>query len=653
MEVPPSLYIDRLGPNQVRMIRVQSELQDGKVVCAMTIEDLSSGLGFSALSYTWHNALEYHDWSSGSPVRDDPLMKIYCNGETCWVSHNLFQALDQVRRKRFRRLIWIDALCINQDPDDQTEKTQQIQLMGSIYATALEVLIWLGKEDLRNNSTVAVDLLRVLGDLKPEQRKTVRPDGISDAKVASKVAAIYAADLDYRDCWIALAKFFRRTWFTRAWVIQEVILAKNKIVWCGDLEIKWKALREVSGWLAQSEWKDRFVDSKFLRDLGPDPRLGAAAKIGGTEDDIKAMTEKSKGEHEQHDLFLDTLIRAREFDCQEARDKVYCCYGIGLRCWPKDFHFPEPDYSKSLGQAYTQTARAVLEMSNNLHILAYSESLRSAALQAEGKAVPSWVPDWSVKDKVGLGITGYRRYWAGDNLLQRIEFADREQLVLRLRVTQVGTVAAIGNTKQQLRECSNLDATAELLRPMPDMYPTLDEPTRPDKMSGTEDSRQDLTEAFWRTIMFNTGWGKTCPANSAMSNAFRSWMQLKPGGDIIFGALDRSSAVAGTLRAFEQLKLASCTLEADIREFDTAFSLRVCLRVFRTAGGLLGCGAEAILPGDSVFIVPGSRVPLILRKQEGSARYRLVGAAYVHGLMHGQIMSKSPAVNFQTVIELE
>ncbi|KJX92178.1 hypothetical protein TI39_contig5898g00002 [Zymoseptoria brevis] len=339
--------------------------------------------------------------------------------------------------------------------------------------------------------------------MRPEQRKTVRPDGISDERVASKIAGIYAEDAVYRDCFIALAKFFRRTWFTRAWVIQEVILAKNEIVWCGDLEIKWKALREVSGWPAQTEWKDRFFDPKFPRDLGPDPCLGAAAKIGGTEDDLKAMKEKSKREHEHHDLFLDTLIRAREFDCQEARDKVFCCYGIGLRCWRKDFNFP----SRTTARAWDRPTRrlhglAVPEMSNNLHILTYSESLRSAALQAEGKAVPSWVPDWSVKDKVGLACSA-------------------------ASCTQVGTVAAIGNTKQELRECSNLDATAELLRPMPDMYPTLDEPTRPDKMSGTEESRQDLTEAFWRTIMFNSGWGKTCPANSAMSNAFRSWMHLQ------------------------------------------------------------------------------------------------------------------------------
>jgi hypothetical protein len=42
-------------------------------------------------------------------------------------------------------LFWIDALCINQM--DATEKARQINLMGDIYANAVFVLVWLGKDD--------------------------------------------------------------------------------------------------------------------------------------------------------------------------------------------------------------------------------------------------------------------------------------------------------------------------------------------------------------------------------------------------------------------------------------------------------------------------------------------------------------------------
>jgi hypothetical protein len=39
--------------------------------------------------------------------------------------------------------LWIDAICINQDSEE--ERSQQVQLIGDIYKTAQQVLIWLGK----------------------------------------------------------------------------------------------------------------------------------------------------------------------------------------------------------------------------------------------------------------------------------------------------------------------------------------------------------------------------------------------------------------------------------------------------------------------------------------------------------------------------
>jgi hypothetical protein len=41
-------------------------------------------------------------------------------------------------------MLWIDQLCIDQENND--EKGPQIQLMGDIYRTACEVVIWLGED---------------------------------------------------------------------------------------------------------------------------------------------------------------------------------------------------------------------------------------------------------------------------------------------------------------------------------------------------------------------------------------------------------------------------------------------------------------------------------------------------------------------------
>jgi hypothetical protein len=53
--------------------------------------------------------------------------------------------------------------------------------------------------------------------------------------------------------------------------------------------------------------------------------------------------------------------------------------------------------------------------------------------------------------------------------------------------------------------------------------------------------------------------------------------------------------------------------------------------------------------GDSVWIVPGCRVPLILRPAQGDGQYHeLVGGAYVHGFMDGEAVDR-PNPAFETV----
>jgi Heterokaryon incompatibility protein (HET) len=55
---------------------------------------------------------------------------------------NLVSALRHLRKSNESRLIWTDALCINQG--DSKEKTHQVKLMSDIYRTAHRCLLWLG-----------------------------------------------------------------------------------------------------------------------------------------------------------------------------------------------------------------------------------------------------------------------------------------------------------------------------------------------------------------------------------------------------------------------------------------------------------------------------------------------------------------------------
>ncbi|RYP13288.1 hypothetical protein DL765_006962 [Monosporascus sp. GIB2] len=60
--------------------------------------------------------------------------------------------------------------------------------------------------------------------------------------------------------------------------------------------------------------------------------------------------------------------------------------------------------------------------------------------------------------------------------------------------------------------------------------------------------------------------------------------------------------------------------------------------LFVTAEYYVGHGPLSLAEGDEVWLLNGGRAPFILRKAEGG-RYRLVGEAYLHGAMYGELMT--------------
>jgi hypothetical protein len=64
-----------------------------------------------------------------------------------------------------------------------------------------------------------------------------------------------------------------------------------------------------------------------------------------------------------------------------------------------------------------------------------------------------------------------------------------------------------------------------------------------------------------------------------------------------------------------------------------------CLLVTET--GELGLGPISTQSGDVVAFIRNTKVPFILRKAQ-AGRYTLVGEAYIHGFMYGEILREGP-----------
>jgi Heterokaryon incompatibility protein (HET) len=125
---------------------------------------------------------------------------IELDGKLCKVRINLWQALFRLRFENRSRILWIDALCINQA--DLNERNHQVTQMGKIYRNASTVVAWLGEPDSASSAAIKMLLEAGLGR-------------------ASRVAY----PILFRDCPTnaldAVHAIFLQEYWSRLWIVQE------------------------------------------------------------------------------------------------------------------------------------------------------------------------------------------------------------------------------------------------------------------------------------------------------------------------------------------------------------------------------------------------------------------------------------------------
>ena len=137
------------------------------------------------------------------------------------LTNNLRDALFQFRQQLYpndENHFWIDAICIRQDKEGD-EKNGQIQNMAKIFAFAETVRIWLGWGDDRPEDDLAWNCInQVLALVNIEQ---------------------YSKDKSRAREWMAFHNLIHREWFSRRWILQEVLYARKADVYWGDKHISW------------------------------------------------------------------------------------------------------------------------------------------------------------------------------------------------------------------------------------------------------------------------------------------------------------------------------------------------------------------------------------------------------------------------------
>ena len=67
-------------------------------------------------------------------------------------------------------------------------------------------------------------------------------------------------------------------------------------------------------------------------------------------------------------------------------------------------------------------------------------------------------------------------------------------------------------------------------------------------------------------------------------------------------------------------------------------------RPLLASGGFLGIGPHETESEDLIFVLLGASVPYILRRYSQDDKLRLIGEAYVHGIMDGEAMEGNPLI---------
>lgn len=200
------------SPEAIRLLRVHKETPESSLIECSLHDAFITTTEYIALSYVWGTDL--------------PTYKILVDDKIVFVRPNLWAFLHYVRETLSEENLWIDNLCINQA--DEEERSIQVALMGRIYTQAAQVRSW-----LNGPKTV---FTAVEG----------RASGASLLATTITKCASPSFDLcNTSEVLAAMARLVMHEYWSRAWIVQEVLLAKSVILAWEGQEIVWGDLMSV------------------------------------------------------------------------------------------------------------------------------------------------------------------------------------------------------------------------------------------------------------------------------------------------------------------------------------------------------------------------------------------------------------------------
>jgi hypothetical protein len=558
------------------------------ILCSLSKVSLDDKPFYEALSYVWGDRRI--------------TRRIFIDGISKRVTMNLEIALRHLRYVSQPRVLWIDAICINQR--NIAERSVQVMHMGEVYKRATGVVAWLGEES--SDSNLAFDALNAL------------PTNIVQHWDPQKNAELDMTVLEPKYT-SAIRSLLLRPWWHRIWTVQESILGPAMLLMCGKREVT----ADTSCSLAFSySYHSRACCRGFLlKHLKQD----AFWDLGGG---IDILHDLGSWQNEGYSRRLVTLLaQFRSRSCLDPRDKVYGTLGL---CIGDEGKLIAPDYTLPVSVVYEQVIFKMIERSRSLAVFSQicPRSIKSTGMFA-GK-LPSWVPDWTLEmTKDQLAVLHIRQDRATfDFKASASTFTSarqQEQGMLSLNGILLDSIAVLST-----RQTSHLHATIEHFKEMRDLAGV---EVFPDRLYSTKTST--YYDAYWQTLC-----SSILPSRSNLSEQAeavrtsddltqRSWHDAWWDWRLNYDKYDERADSINADFAGSELNAFDCSVSAStrLRKFFLSKDKRWM--------GFVPMDAEI---GDVIALLEGGGVPYILRLKTGidEGRYELIGDSYVHGIMDGE-----------------
>jgi len=480
--------------NSTRLLGICPSLSLGaRIECKMATAFLHEvsvrGPAYITILYRWSGEM--------------PEKAILIDGQEFRVTNRVYEILKYHRKTIGIMFIWIDTICINQR--NEREKAVQVPLMKDIYERCIAVQCWVKTPDpttaQRNvlakfllhfdqsrQDMIAYRMIKYLCTLS--YLDDVVPDADSN-QILQRSPAVH---------WRGLQEFISSRYFTRMWIIQEVVASKHVFLHYDAVHLEWSDFAQAMRVLSSHGLRNFTITLALLHQGDGATNLNLAILRGL---DNTLMMESLRHCYGRYNSLMsgpaapemlplqDVLQLCLRFDSGEAVNRIFALIGLVRQEGRQRI---VPDYRKTpetLINVFAEAARTVLQQSNPYRALCFA----GVGRQRNIDQLPSWVPYWTagLQTAILCHHDEQNNYKASLQTRPTIEFGEEPNTVMCMGVV-FDNIQGFGESIQGTSapgQSQFRDSLALVLGERP-----------PDDLYGKGGSSgQLLDESFYRTLI--------------------------------------------------------------------------------------------------------------------------------------------------------